>query len=441
MFRLNHLRGTIFALSTAPSKSAIAVVRTSGPLSSKLFPIEKPRIAKFAKLLDNNGELIDTAILTFYKGPESYTGEDVLEISTHGSIAVINKLCNYLENKGCRKAERGEFTYRAYLNKKMKESEIESLGSLLHAETDVQRKAALLPRKNDRHVINKWRTTLINVLAIYEAQIDFAEDDHVDEGHLHLSLHTINSLSAEIDKYLVDASRLLKIKQGIKIAICGSPNVGKSSFINKICKDEVSIVSEIAGTTRDVIQRYLNIGNYPLKLSDTAGIQSSDDLLESIGINRALIAAKEADILFFIFDPTQPRETQLQLLDRLKKEFLNHIVVIVNKIDSVEAPTEVDPNEIRISCKNGQGFEKLYSNIEALLSSNYSIPDSIVFQSSYIAPLQSIKTYLNQMMLETDIVLKAELLRQSIQQIQRLSNDVDFEDVLESLFSQFCIGK
>ena len=433
-------RGTIFALSTPPGKSAIALIRVSGNNASSLFPVANPKIAKFAKLKDNDGNLIDTAILTFFKGPNSYTGEDVLEIATHGSIAVIRAIYNHLEMNDCRLADKGEFTHRAYLNNKINISSIESLGSLLDAETELQRKAALLPKLNDGILFERWRNSLVYLLAMYEAQIDFGEDDQIDPDLLNSALIKMKSMLYEISRFLEDSQKVAKLKAGINIAICGIPNAGKSSFINRLCKEQVSIVSEIAGTTRDVVQKYINIGGYPFTISDTAGIHNSENKIEQIGIQRALGAIENAAIVFFIFDPTQDLESQKSLLASINKKS-GHVLILCNKSDVVKSPLQLCKTQIPLSCTSEEGFEEFHNRFIELLQSNFSVPDFIVFQNNQITPLNNIIGIIKESLFEEDIVLKAELLRRAIQNIEQQSSPVDLDHVLDSLFSQFCIGK
>eukprot|EP00835_Amoeboradix_gromovi_P002474 NODE_141_length_17903_cov_0.288643.p3 type:complete len:442 gc:universal NODE_141_length_17903_cov_0.288643:1787-462(-) len=431
-------RGTIFALSTPPGKSAIAVIRISGNLCTGLFPASKPRHAKYSKLVDNDGQLIDTAIVTYFKAPRSYTGEDVLEIATHGSISVINKLCDHLEFNGCRKAEKGEFTYRAYLNNKMSVKEIESLSSLLDSETELQRKMALLPQENDSSIIDRWKNKFVTILATYEAQIDFGEDENIDINILDTTLNDLQSISDEIAKYLKDAQIISKMRQGIRVSICGIPNSGKSSFINLLCKDQVSIVSDISGTTRDVIQRYVNFNGYPLVISDTAGIRLSNDTLENIGIEKAYNEIEKSDILFFIFDPTQDRRIQLDLMAKIASP-KSKMYVLVNKMDISKDYPKIK-NQILISCRGKIGLTAFYNILINQLNREYSIPSSFTFQSRFVAPLNEILKLISKFN-ENELVLKAEILRNIIQQIELLGSTVDLEHVLDSLFSQFCIGK
>ena len=295
---------TIFSLSTGPGISGLAVIRISGPeckqIASKMIPgdFPKPRIATFKKInkIDTN-ELIDEGLILWFPGPESYTGEDILEFHVHGSRAVIEAIQSSISQiKDCRLAEPGEFTKIAFQNGKINLLQAESIGDLIASETEIQRRQAIeIMSGHHGKKYENWRSKLIKILSSIEAKIDFPDED-LPENVLDNIKNISQQIRNEMTKVLDDQNVGERIREGFKIAILGPANAGKSSLLNYLSRRDVAIVSEFAGTTRDIIETHLNIDGYPVVLSDTAGIREAKDEIEKRGIKLALKKAEKADL-------------------------------------------------------------------------------------------------------------------------------------------------
>ena len=302
---------TIFALSSAYGKAGVSVFRISGPASleilSKLSNGKnfQPNVVKFANIYHpKTGVLSDSCMAVFFKGPASYTGEDTVELYTHGSIAVIDSIYEALSQfKNARLAENGEFTKQAFLNNKLDLTQVEAIADLIDAETESQRKLALANTNGvASKLYNSWRERLIKILAWCEASIDFS-DDEMPKDVMQKNDAELKILIAEIEKHIETASSAQLIKQGLKVAIIGKPNVGKSSIFNKIIGENKAIVSNIAGTTRDIVDASLDINGFKVNISDTAGLnEKTNDRIEKKGIKKALDIAGKADIKIYMID-------------------------------------------------------------------------------------------------------------------------------------------
>jgi len=327
---------TIYALSSGLGTSGIAVIRISGPEAKLAIstltegPFPEPRIATLKKVNNiNKTGMIDEGIILWFPGPKSYTGEDMAEIHVHGSKAVIQSLLKSISQiKNCRMAEPGEFTKLAFQNGKINLLKAESIGDLISSETEIQMKQALtIIAGNNLKKFEHWRNELLKILSHIEAKIDFPDED-LPENILKNIKDTSLKITNEIEKNLNDKKVGEIIREGFKIAIIGPPNVGKSSLLNYLSNREVAIVSEIAGTTRDVIETHLNIGGYPVIISDTAGIRESEDEIERKGIKLSLKKAEEADLKIIILDQkTQKNSDFLRDLSDGKS------LLVINKID------------------------------------------------------------------------------------------------------------
>ena len=302
---------TIYALSSGPGIAGVAVVRVSGKDTSKVIKIitgedlPAPRVATLRKMNNiNTNELIDEGLIIWFPGPQSYTGEDLAEFHVHGSRAVVTALHTSIsEIENCRLAEPGEFTKRAFQNGKINLMKAESIGDLISSETEIQRKQAIkIMNGKSSDKFNSWREKLLKILSHIEAKIDFPDED-LPEDIIFEIKKTSEQVSNEIKKILEDEKVGERIREGFKIAIVGPSNAGKSSLLNYLSKRDVAIVSEIAGTTRDVIETHLNLDGYPVVLSDTAGIRDSKDEIEKRGIKLALKRAEEADLRLVVIEP------------------------------------------------------------------------------------------------------------------------------------------
>src|SRR6056300_1982953 len=351
---------TIYALSSGPGISGIAVIRISGKETSKVIQlltqktVPKPRVATLRKINKiNSSELIDEGIILWFPGPESYTGEDMAEIQVHGSKAVIDALHSSIsEIENCRLAEPGEFTKISFQNGKINLLKGESIADLISSETEIQRKQEIkIMEGKSADQFNVLREKLLNILSHVEAKIDFPDED-LPSNILHEIKNSSNEVIKKIETILNDQKVGERIREGFKIAILGPTNAGKSSLLNYLSNRDVAIVSEIAGTTRDVIETHLNIDGYPVIVSDTAGIRDSKNEIEKKGIKLSLIRAEEADLKLVVVDAKN-----LNFNDILKGLLDENAILVINKLDRLKG--DIDPeikklNHVLISIKENK---------------------------------------------------------------------------------------
>ncbi len=442
---------TIYALSSGQGIAGISVIRVSGPGTKNIikkltdYDLPIPRIAarrKFNKI--NTNELIDDGILIWFPGPNSYTGEDMAEFHLHGSKAVIDAM-HYSLSKidDCRLAEPGEFTKIAFQNGKINLLEAESISDLISSETEIQRKQAIkFLSGRSSFKFNSIRERLLKILSNIEAKIDFPEDDLPDDilNNIHLETRSIKN---EINKILNDQKVGERIREGFKISIVGPTNVGKSSLLNYLAKREVSIVSKIAGTTRDVIEVHLNLDGYPVIMSDTAGIRVSNDEIESKGIDLALNAAENADLNLIVLDPKS-----VDFREFLAEISSDKAIFIVNKADLgiQETSSEIKKyNPIYISVKEEKNLDKLITLIKENLKNKFiSSNDIFITRQRHRFNLEEcIKNLENfeQKKSIQDFDKAAEDLRLATRYLGMIVGKVDVEEILGSIFGDFCIGK
>ena len=441
----------IYALSSGPGVSGIAVIRVSGIHTKKIIlslingQMPPPRLAtlkKFNKV--NNSELIDEGILLWFPGPESYTGEDMAEIHVHGSIAVVRSILDQLSKfEDCRLAEPGEFTKIAFQNGKINLLKAESISDLISAETEIQRQQAIKimsGRSSEKY--NSLREKLLKILSNVEAKIDFPEDDLPEDVIKNIKIDS-EKIRNEIEKILNDQKVGERIREGFKIAIIGPANAGKSSLLNYLSNRDVAIVSEIAGTTRDVIEAHLNLDGYPVVISDTAGIRESQNEIEKKGIKLALKRAEDADLNIIVIEPKSIDFTG----------FLNDLVseksiIVINKIDlgykNINHQIEKF-NPIFLSIKNETNLDELINRIKDKLknkfvSSNETLITRERHRQSLEACVQNLKNF-EEKNSQEDFDKAAEDLRLATRHLGMIVGKVDVEEILGSIFSDFCIGK
>ena len=442
---------TIYALSSGPGISGVAIVRISGPEASEIIKsltgkeIPSPRIATLRKINNiNTSELIDEGIILWFPGPESYTGEDMAEIHIHGGKAVIQALLNTISKvKNCRLAEPGEFTKLAFQNGKINLLKAESVADLISAETEIQRLQAIrIMKGKSSEKFNELRDKLLKILSFVEAKIDFPEEDLPDENIRKIKKDS-NDVLVEINKILNDQKVGEIIREGFKIAIVGPTNAGKSSLLNNLSKREVAIVSETAGTTRDVIETHLNIDGYPVIISDTAGIRNSKDEIEKKGIKLSLIKAENADLKLVVIDA---KSVNLRgfLSDLLKK----NAILVVNKSDLLdgELNSEITKHDhVLISLKNNHNIDKLITKIKDKLKNEFiSNGDILITRERHRQHLIQCVEYLNNFSEKNDkkdFDKAAEDLRLATRHLGMIVGKVDVEEILGSIFNDFCIGK
>jgi len=442
---------TIYALSTGPGISGIAIIRVSGEDTKKIIKLltnenlPKARVATLKKINKiNTSELIDEGIILWFPGPESYTGEDMAEFHVHGSKAVIDALHSSISQiENCRLAEPGEFTKLAFQNGKINLLKAESIADLISAETEIQRQQAIkIINGESSEIFNDLREKLLKILSNVEAKIDFPDEDlPVDV------LKNIKKISNEvilsIKKILNDQKVGERIREGFRIAIIGPTNAGKSSLLNLLSKRDVAIVSEIAGTTRDVIETHLNIDGYPVVVSDTAGIRDSKNEIEKKGIKLALDKAENADLKLIIVDAKS-----IDFKGVLRKLMDENAILVVNKSDLLkkDLSSEIKNFEhVLISVKNNLNIENLILKIKDKLKNKFiTNEDILITRERHRQHLEQSLNYLKNFEEKNeaeDFDKAAEDLRLATRHLGMIVGKVDVEEILGSIFNDFCIGK
>ena len=442
---------TIYALSTGPGISGIAVIRISGLDTKKVVQsltgkeLPQPRVATLRKINNiNTSELIDEGIILWFPGPESYTGEDMAEIHVHGSKAVILAVQKEISKlKSCRLAGPGEFTKLAFQNGKINLLKAESIADLISAETEMQRlQAVKMMRGKSSRKFNELRSKLLKILSFVEAKIDFPEED-LPEANLKKIKQDSSDALKQINIILNDQKIGEMIREGFKIAIVGPTNAGKSSLLNNLSNREVAIVSEIAGTTRDVLETRLNIDGYPVILSDTAGIRDSKDDIEKKGIKLSLKKAENADLKLVVVDP-KSIDLSGFLNDLLKKD----AILVINKSDLLKEKLDKEIakyNPVVISLKENLHVDKLISEIKINLQKKFiSEKDILITRERHRQHLVQCVDHLKNFSDKNnkqDFDKGAEDLRLAIRHLGMIVGKVDVEEILGSIFNDFCIGK
>ena len=442
---------TIYALSSGPGISGIAVIRVSGNKTEDVIKkitgnkLPNPREATKRKFnyIDTN-ELIDEGILLWFPGPNSYTGEDLAEFHIHGSRAVINALHNTIGKiKNCRLAEPGEFTKRAFQNGKINLLKAESIADLISSETEIQRKQALkIMSGKSSDKFNSWREKLLKILSHIEAKIDFPDED-LSKSIITDVQKISKDVLSEIQKTLKDQKVGERIREGYKIAIVGPTNAGKSSLLNYLSKRDVAIVSEIAGTTRDVIETHLNLDGYPVVVSDTAGIRDSKYEIEKKGIKLALNKADDADLKLVIIDAKTKNfsNTIKNLMDK-------NALLVINKSDLVKGNLNnkfKKYDHILLSIKKDFNLNKLILKIKNKLKNKFiSSEDILITRERHRKNLENCAEHLKKFQesrATKDVGKAAEDLRLATRHLGMIVGKVDVEELLGSIFNDFCIGK
>jgi tRNA modification GTPase len=423
---------TIFALASGSAHAAIAVVRISGPASGTAVAalcggrLPAPRQASLRRLRDRSGDVLDHALVLWFPGPGSYTGEDCAELHLHGGRAVIDGIAGALVEAGLRPAEPGDFTRRAFLNGRMDLVEAEAVHDLIAAETEAQRRQALRQLEGELGALYQdWADRLRGILAYQEALIDFPDEDLPPEveDQLLITLHTVG---AEIATHLNDAGRGEKLRDGLFFAITGAPNVGKSTLINALAQRDVAIVSDIPGTTRDALESRVVLGGVPVTLVDTAGLRETSDSIEAEGVRRARARAADADLVMTVVEAGSPAPHTCGLL-------------IANKADLRLAGPE---GALRISAKTGLGMETLRARLATLAQqmTQSSGPPPLT-RARHRAALLAAAEHLTAEERADLPELRGEDLRLAMRALGRITGHVGVEDILDTVFSRFCIGK
>ena len=442
---------TIYALSSGPGIAGISVIRVSGPKTKDVIvnltqqEVPEPRVAtlrKFSKI--NSNEIIDEGILIWFPGPNSYTGEDMAEFHVHGSKAVVDSIQATISKvDNCRLADPGEFTKIAFQNGKINLLKAESISDLISSETEIQRQQAIkIMSGKSSEKFNSLRSRLIKILSNVEGKIDFPEDDLPDD--ILENIHTeVKNIKNEIEKILNDQKVGERIREGFKIAIVGPTNAGKSSLLNYLSRRDIAIVSEIAGTTRDVIEAHLSLDGFPVILSDTAGIRESKDEIEKKGIKLALNKAENADLNIIVIEPKS-----VDFTDFFNEIAIKKAIMVVNKSDLGvnEVSQEIKKyNPIFISIKEEKNLDKLIDLIKESLKNKFISPEDIyITRERHRFNLKNCVEHLKNFQEKKfihDFDKGAEDLRLAARHLGMIVGKVDVEEVLGSIFNDFCIGK
>ncbi len=447
------MNDTIVAISTALGEGAISIIRVSGDDAIKIInPLfDGKDLEKASSHTINyghivyNGEIIDEVLLSIMKAPKTYTKEDVIEINTHGSIAVVNKIMEILLLEGCRLAEPGEFTKRAFLNGRIDLTESEGVMDLINSETELTRKMAINELSgNVSRLITDTREDIISLISNIEVNIDYPEYEDIEV----VTINKIREKVREIKEKLLKTLKLSEdgkiLKNGIKTVILGKPNVGKSSLLNALLEEEKAIVTDVKGTTRDIVEGSILVGGVKLNLIDTAGVRKSDDIVEKIGIEKSLNLIDEAELVLLILDASCPlSEEDKYLLEKTKDK---KRIIIMNKIDLKLNNSYMD-DVIKISAKNNEGIEDIKDaikelfNVGAFMSKNltfFTNVRQITLLKSAIKSLEDVQQGIKEEreidMIEIDLKLVWEKLGDIIG-----ANYT--EELIDNLFSRFCLGK
>ena len=442
---------TIYALSTGPGISGIAIIRVSGKNTAEVVKkitgskLPRPRVATLSKFNKNGKKkLIDEGVIIWFPGPNSYTGEDLAEFHIHGSRAVINAMhMTMAKIKNCRLAEPGEFTKRAFQNGRINLLKAESIADLIASETEIQRKQALkIMSGKTSDKFNSWREKLLKILSHIEAKIDFPDED-LPKNILFNIKKTSSKVLKDIKKTLDDQRVGERIREGFKIAIVGPPNSGKSSLLNYLSKRDVAIVSETAGTTRDVIETHLNLDGFPVIASDTAGIRSAKNEIERKGIKIALKRAEDADLRVIIVS-----SKNADLTGVLKGLLTKNAILVINKSDLLKGKLNSKFKQyehVLISIKKDSNLNKLILKIKNKLKNKFTTTEDILItrerhRQNLINCVQHLERFKNKKS-TNDFDKAAEDLRLATRNLGMIVGKVDVEELLGSIFNDFCIGK
>jgi len=433
---------TIYAVSTAPGRAGVAVIRVSGPESGRALaaltgkPLPTARVATVARLCDAVGHRIDEGLILYFVSPESFTGEDVAEFHIHGGRATVGAVLAALGELGLRPAEAGEFTRRAVENGKLDLTQAEAIADLVDAETDAQRRQAL--RQYDgvlAELYEGWRADLIRAGAWAEAAIDFSDEELPTDNFARVRA-AISEILGQLRGHLDDSRRGEVLREGLHLAIIGPPNAGKSSLVNALARRDVAIVAETAGTTRDVIEVRMDLGGYPVILADTAGLRAASEVIEAEGVRRALARAEAANLVLLLLDGSAadpfaglPPDTRGDL-------------VVFNKSD---LPWPAKREGLSISLKTGDGMDAMIEALTAKVRERLEQPNEapLLTRARHRRALGDAARSLEQALATEDDQpeLMAEDLRLALRALGRITGRVDIEEVLDVVFRDFCIGK
>lgn len=454
---------TIAAIATAIGESGVSIIRVSGSNSleivNKIFRAKngknildiKPYSMRYGNLIDsNNGSIIDEVIISFMKGPKSFTAEDTVEVNCHGGIFVTSRILEEILKCGARIAEAGEFTKRAFLNGRIDLSEAEAVMDIITAKTEASMKAAVMQAEGRvSKEINILRDELLEIIAHIEATVDYPEDD-LEEMTSEKTTAVLEVVLDKITKLILTADEGKILREGLKTAIVGKPNVGKSSLLNVLLEENRAIVTDVAGTTRDVIEEYINIDGIPINIMDTAGIRETEDIIEKIGVEKSKQKIEEADLIVFMLDSSSALdEKDLEIIEYIKNK---KYIVLLNKID---LPRKIDEKSIKdinpefiieISAKNALGIVELKNKIKNLFfKGDIKLNDYIITNTRHKAALIKAKSSLIDSLTalkNTQAIDLASIdVRNAWYALGEVTGDTLEEDLIDKIFKNFCLGK
>lgn len=445
----NQNTDTIAAIATPPGRGGVGIIRVSGPLAKTiaktvLGKIPQPRFADYLDFLDQNNEVIDSGLALYFVGPNSFTGEDVLELQGHGGPVVMDLLLQRVINLGARIAQPGEFSERAFLNDKVDLAQAEAIADLIEAGSEQAAKSAV---KSLQGEFSRWIEESVEALThlrmYVEAAIDFPEEeiDFLSDGHVTSSLKNILE---EMDKIFASAQQGVLLRDGMRVVLIGQPNTGKSSLLNVLAGRDSAIVTNIAGTTRDVLREEINIDGMPLHVIDTAGLRESSDIVEQEGIKRTWIEIEQADrALLLVDDKFGITEGDDKIRQKLPKSL--KVTLIHNKIDLSNSPASIKEKEIALSAKTGEGIDLLRDHLKKIMGYTGLTEGVFLARRRHLDALIRAKEFVlnGQAQLQESKAgeLLAEDLRQAQHALGEITGFVSSDELLGRIFSSFCIGK
>ncbi|WP_346931030.1 tRNA uridine-5-carboxymethylaminomethyl(34) synthesis GTPase MnmE [Clostridium sp.] len=453
---------TIGAISTSIGEGGIAIVRISGDKAKdvvdKIFQAKngksikdmKSYTMKYGYIIDENNNHIDEVIVSFMKGPRSFTAEDTIEINCHGGVVATNKVLEQVVKQGVRLAEPGEFTKRAFLNGRIDLSQAEAVIDIINAKTDLSMKSALMQSEGAiSKEIQGLRGKLLSTIAHIEATVDYPEDD-LEEVTAEMAIKDLEVIKKEIKEFIETAEEGKILREGLSTVIVGKPNVGKSSLLNALTKENRAIVTDIPGTTRDVIEEYINISGIPIKIIDTAGIRETDDVVEKIGVERSRAKINDADLIILILDSSND-------LSEEDKEIINHIskkkyMILLNKSDLNSKITQGNLENINckniysISAKTGEGIDKVRSAIKDMffkgeISTNNIIITNTRHKEALLRAYECVESAIGTLNHTFAIDLASIDIRNAWTFLGEITGDSLEENIIDKIFKDFCLGK
>ena len=448
------MNDTIAAISTALGVGAISIIRVSGEeatkIVSKIFTKDLTKVASHTihyGYIKENNEIIDEVLVSVMLAPKTFTTEDIVEINCHGGISTTNKILELLLMKGCRLAEPGEFTKRAFLNGRIDLEEAEGIMDLIESKTDKARSLAINQLSGKvSDLIRNLREDLVQVLANINVNIDYPEYDDVEEVTIPLLQEKIKNIKEKIEDILKKSKNGKIIKEGIKTSIIGKPNVGKSSLLNTLLEEDKAIVTDIEGTTRDIVEGTVNIDGILLNIIDTAGIRDTNNIVEKIGVEKSLELNDNSDLILFVLNNNEEiTKEELELLEKIENK--NHII-IVNKIDlEKKLNTNLLNNVIYISTKNNEGIDELKNIIKKIFNLEQIEKEDMTYLTSArsVAILKKVNEQINELEKNINNNMPIDMIELDIKNIWNLLGeiigDTYEEELIDELFSRFCLGK